>query len=154
MTEQEICEQFVKTMQRMERVGDSLFSDKLTHNEFIALCILSEEQKKQNEEQGIYVSMLASGMQSSTPAVSRLLRAMEEKGLIERKVDRKDRRNTFVSITEEGQVALKEKFAWMGDVFMNAVHRIGFEKMESMLTLLEDFASEMEEKIKEMKQHV
>ena len=42
MTEQEICEQFVKTMQRMERVGDSLFSDKLTHNEFIALCILSE----------------------------------------------------------------------------------------------------------------
>ena len=37
---------------------------------------------------------------------------------------------------------------------MNAVHRIGFEKMESMLTLLEDFASEMEEKIKEMKQHV
>ena len=106
-----------------------MFSDKLTHNEFIALCILSEEQKKQKEEQGIYVSMLASGMQSSTPAVSRLLRAMEEKGLIERKVDRKDRRNTFVSITEEGQVALKEKLAWMGDVFMNSVHRIVFEKI-------------------------
>ena len=155
MTEQEICEQFLKAMQSLGRVGDSLFSEKLTHNEFVALCILSEAQKREKqEEKGIYVSMLVSGMQSSAPAVSRLLRTMEEEELIERRVDRKDRRNTFVSITEKGQKTLQEKFDWMGTIFVNAIHKIGADKMEVMLALLEDFASGMEERIKEMKQHV
>lgn len=153
MTEQEICEQFLKVMRRMEKVGDDLFSDKLTNNEFIALCILEEEQKKQKEGTGIYVSMLAAGMKSSSPAVSRLLRTMEEKGFVERSVDKNDRRNTFVCITEQGKRVHSEKIGWMGEIFMDTIHQIGFEKMGEMLRLLENFAQRMEEQIKEMKRH-
>ena len=157
MSEEEIFGQFMRTMRSMGKVGDDLFSDRLTNNEFVALCILSDVQKKQQKEQtepGIYVSVLAATMHSSMPAVSRLLRAMEEKGWIERSVDRKDRRNTFVRITEEGRQMQQEQIAWMGGIFMDTIRKIGTEKMGAMLSLLENFALEMEEKIKEMKQHV
>ena len=36
------------------------------------------------------------------PAVSRTLRGLEEKGYVERSADKKDRRNTYISLTEQG----------------------------------------------------
>ena len=34
--------------------------------------------------------------------MSRTLRGLEEKGYVERSVDKKDRRNTYISLTEKG----------------------------------------------------
>ena len=47
-------------------------------------------------------SELAAKTKTLPPAVSRTLRGLEEKGYVERSVDKKDRRNTYISLTEKG----------------------------------------------------
>ena len=50
-------------------------------------------------------SDIAKRLGITAPAVSKMLRSMEEKGYVERRVDEKDRRNTRVSITPDGKEA-------------------------------------------------
>lgn len=148
MTEEEICEQFPKIMDRLGKVSMSMLLGDLTRNEFIALNVIHGYAKEHKEVKGIYVSGLAAAMNSSAPAISRLLRTLEERGLIERSVDRKDRRNTFVSMTDSGERIRKEGMNRLGKVFVNVIHRMGNESMEVMLRMFEEFARILEEEAK------
>ena len=44
----------------------------------------------------------------SMPAVSQILNSLEEKGLIERKMDRNDRRVVYASLTPKGNQLLED----------------------------------------------
>ena len=60
------------------------------------------------QEKKITTSGLAERMQVKSSAISRTLKNLEEKGLVERTVNKADRRNTYVELTEKGNVTLKE----------------------------------------------
>lgn len=84
-------------------------------------------------ERGVRVSQLVRSMELPPPAVSRGLRILDNKGYVVRTVDVRDRRNTFVSLTESGRAVLREAndiidgfseavFANMGDEVMGRLN--------------------------------
>ena len=154
MTEQEICKQFGRVMQRIGKVSSELAFGNLTQNEFFALNIIRGFEEEHQDVKGIYVSTLGMLMKSSMPAVSRLLRTMEGKGLLERVTDPQDRRNTYVFITEQGEETRTKGMKQMGNLFLQVLRQMGSENMVSMLKLMQEYADIMEDKVKEMKKHV
>lgn len=71
-------------------------------------------------EEGISVSALARELDMPMPAVSRMMRHMEDRGLIERRILPQDRRSILVTVTQKG----KEE----ADDFMERLHGF-FQKL-------------------------
>lgn len=97
--------EFFRVNQRLRKVHMTEAFAELPRGEFFALDMLWEHQAKHPAAEGMYASELAQVLRSSPPAVSRGLKALEQKGYIERRVDRADRRNTYIRITPLGNEA-------------------------------------------------
>ena len=87
-------------------------------------------------------------MQAPAPAVSRGLRSLEARKLIIRRVDEKDRRNTFVELTEEGIELTKHIELVMTDFADAVFERVGAESFaqlnQSMRILVDASQAEIE----------
>lgn len=71
------------------------------------MFILNEaDSRAKNQCDEISVSELAQRHHVSPPAISRTLKKLEKKGFAKRVTSDKDRRNTYVTITERGRAAL------------------------------------------------
>ena len=97
--------------------------------------------------QGVRVSDIVRCRKIPAPAVSRSLRTLEQKGYIIRSVDRQDRRNTYVELTEAGTKVFKETEAIMND-FADAVFgQMGDENMKKLNAILRKFLETAEKEI-------
>ncbi len=106
-------------------------------------CVGKEKQRK-----GVRVSELAQEMCVVTPAASRTLKGLEERGMIERTVDTEDRRNTYVFLTEKGKKVLADTEQIMDD-FSNAVfEHLDEEKMKHLIAYLKEIYEVSEQEIK------
>lgn len=153
MTEEEISRAFPQIMHKMGKLSvDAVIGRDMTQNEFIALNILHDYKKENKESQGIYVSTLSAVMRTSVSGISRMLRVMEDRGLIERSVDREDRRNTFVSITDQGESLRTEGMERVEKIFHTVSVRLGLDKVDYLIGLLTDFVEIMQEETEKLKQ--
>ena len=97
----------------------------LNKGEFVLMNGIYHVQKKIGSEHGVKMSDLAEYTHALPPAVSRSIKALEQKGYVRRFVDQNDRRNTLVEITESGQEVLQES----NDIMDEFIHRV-FEKTD------------------------
>lgn len=90
------------------------------------------------EEKPVLPSELSEALESSTARISALLAALEKKGQIERNIDKSDRRNILVTLTQEGRIraeketkeierSMSQIFAEMGKE--NTINFISLTKM-------------------------
>lgn len=86
----------------------------------------------------ITTSGLAEEMQVKSSAISRTLKNLEEKGLIERTVNKADRRNTYVELTERGNVVLKECKNTVDELMEAVFTRMKQEDVEELIKYLEE----------------
>ena len=61
------------------------------------------------EKEELTVSELTAKLKAKGPAVSRTLKTLEDKGYIERDVNKADRRNTYVKLTASGEQKQEEQ---------------------------------------------
>lgn len=129
-------ELFKTAMQfRKLHVKGALFD--MSHFEYCTLrnIEMCEEEGNKNDEK-VKVSMISNKMHMNNTAVSRSLKALEADGLIERTVNTKDRRVTYVSITEKGHKELDEAKK-AEDEFKDAVFsQIDDTQIQQMVELL------------------
>lgn len=127
-------EALIRALRRFGRLntGQIVELEGLTQGEFFCLGMLREHLKDHPE--GMYVWELARHMRVSPPGASRMLRGMERKGYIERSVDRADRRNTYIRITEAGGAAWDRASARVERFMGRVTLRMG---QEDLLTLIE-----------------
>lgn len=97
----------------------------LNQGEFVLMNGIYHVQKKTGSSDGVKMSELAEYAHALPPAVSRSVKALEEKGYVRRLVSQKDRRNTTVQITESGQEILQES----NDIVNEFIRRV-FEKTD------------------------
>ena len=71
--------------------------------EFAVLEMIHKLSAQHDAIYGAAISDLQKKMEILPSALSRLLRGMAEKGLCVRRIDPKDRRSSYVSLTEAGQ---------------------------------------------------
>ena len=95
----EIAEKFHRMRQLMMHLPSKLG---VSHSEFCTMNIISES----DSPDGIAVSAIAAALEVTPPAVSRMLKSLEERGLIERRVNAFNRRSTVVKLTKNGEKLL------------------------------------------------
>lgn len=144
----EIQEEFLKTGGRFGKMRyEALFHD-ISRREYEMLAAISRYMEENKEAKGIYVSRLAGMLKVSSPAVSRMVGMLEEKGYIQRAVDKEDRRNTYVYLTESGMTKRTATEQVMQNIFRKVFLRMGEKNMQEMLKLWNQLADIIEEEIK------
>lgn len=130
----------------------ALLPENISKNEFATLmCIEHGAGRKEGSK--ISVSALARDLHVTTPAVSRTLKGLEEKGLVFREVDTKDRRNTFVTVTENGRIVRKEAEEEMSDFFTTVIQNMEPEEIERLIDYLHQFFQTAQEELDRRKQN-
>lgn len=81
------------------------------------------------------VSQIARKLYVSPPAISRKLKTLREKQLIETVTDEDDRRNTYLIATEKGKAALQENFNQVTAFLNRALARMEPEEIDQFYTL-------------------
>lgn len=85
---------------------------------------------------GVTVSYLSRTTHNSMPAVSQLLKGLEEKGIVVRVPAKSDRRKVYVRLTEQGQSTVKEAGRTFFELLDEVADRMGKEDTERLIYLL------------------
>ncbi|PTX04657.1 homoprotocatechuate degradation operon regulator HpaR [Pararhodobacter aggregans] len=83
-------------------------------------------------------SLLAERACLQLPSLTRILRAMEDQGLVTRATAAEDRRRSIVTISEAGQQVIEDHAQANRALFARLEARFGKDRMEVLLDLLED----------------
>lgn len=113
-------------MNRLRKIQIFQLYPELTQGEAQLLTVVACRQD------GITVSALAKQLDMPAPAVSRMMRGMESKGLIQRDILPRDRRNIIVTATPKGKEAcneLKERFHCFFSELLKTVPSEDFDKL-------------------------
>ena len=149
MESMDLVKQFMKAMARFRKMDYSVLHPGAGNGEFAAL--ISRHSRQCGALYGVYVSELLKVMDVSAPALSRLLRSMEQKGLCVREIDPEDRRSTCVHLTPKGQQARDKGHTLMLGFASRVVDGMGEEEFRQMIALWNRFGDVMEEEISALK---
>lgn len=139
----DLQEQLITAQHRFMKMHRDLYFTGLRKSEFVMLEII--ERENGNREQGVLASDIAKRLRITAPAVSKMLRSMEEKGYVERRVDEKDRRNTRVSITPDGKEAEQQVRRQMQEFITGVIERLGEERTKELIHLMNRYTEIMQE---------
>lgn len=146
MEQEKNMKPFLRVMHRFGRVcTNSISTNELTKAEFFCLGAICNAGKEQPERDGIYVWELAQRTHALPPAVSRTLRELEERGYIERSVDREDRRNIKVLPTQAGLAVWTKAEKVADDFGLRVLERMGRENMDQLISLCDRLCDIIEE---------
>ena len=151
MESMNLVKQFMKAMSRFRKMDYSVLHPGDGNGEFAALELISCHSRQQGTLYGVYVSELLKVMDVSAPALSRLLRSMEQKGLCVRELAPDDRRSTCVHLTPAGQLARDRGHTLMLGFASRVVKGMGEEEFRQMIALWNRFGDVMESEISALK---
>lgn len=121
--------------QAMSQFRKLKFSDmfpKISRAEFFTMNMIMDKE----DEGEITVSELATKAHVLPPAMSRTIRGLENKGYVERNVNKNDRRNTYVELTDAGrEITLRTRNTMrdFGHAVMNQVDEEEIKRLTAYL---------------------
>lgn len=98
-----------------------------------------------SRNEGIRISHLRDSMSMTMPAVSQLVRILEEKGLVIRENAPKDRRVTLVTVTEKGEQVLRDSQKQFNQMLNWLIERYGPEELEQLIQMLKRLSKTIRE---------
>ncbi|WP_052343498.1 MarR family winged helix-turn-helix transcriptional regulator [Bacillus massiliigorillae] len=99
----------------------------------VLLCISDEAEPPLNE---MKVSGISKRLRVSTPSITQLLNKLEKDGLIERRMDERDRRVVLVKLTSEGKLIAQDARKHFVQVFSDLSEYLGTEDSKELVRLL------------------
>lgn len=146
MKEENHKEQLVNLMRKIKKLNIYLLEG-INHSDFHMFKEINRIQSNVDVPQ-VNVSDLAEELKVSVPAVSKKLKSLEERGYIERIIDKNNRRNTFVILTKDGQEKF-DKAEKVMDNYMNKVFiAMGKEETETLIRLSYKLYNIMENEVR------
>lgn len=136
------------------KVDKILLSQGLTRLELFAIQQIYEATNGDQEEKGIYVSVLAKKMDIVLSSASRTLNSLEKRGLISREIDPDNRRNICVMLTEKGCFVRKKCLEKVNHMVGRVVEGMGMEDMDQLITLWNRFIDQMECAVNDMTEEI
>ncbi|MBP1737057.1 MAG: hypothetical protein H6Q60_938 [Oscillospiraceae bacterium] len=147
MDQERLREEYLRVTHRMGKLrmtSAAALLTEVTQLELLALERLSDTSRNDSPSKGMYVSTLARNLRVSPPAVSRMLRGMEGKGLITRTVDEANRRNTYILLTEKGKAVRERSVGQMEEFFKHVFIAMGEDDALQFLKLWNRYVDLME----------
>ncbi|WP_093993522.1 homoprotocatechuate degradation operon regulator HpaR [Flavimaricola marinus] len=120
-------------------IREMLAKTGLTEQQWRVLRVLSEFGPQDATELSERACLLL-------PSLTRMVRSMAEKGLITREQDQSDRRRQMLAITDAGQRIIDDNYEQGLRVVEGFKARLGEDKYEQLLDLLELFSDPPERK--------
>lgn len=142
----EVCSGILLSMERLSRIKSDGVIIGMTPSEFSVLCC-AEQYPRKNNGAAASVAEIAARMGVSVPAVSRTLRFLQERSLIERTVDEDDRRSVRVTITEEGREQLRDNMTRVVAALNRILSVFTEDEMRTIAELYSKFASATEKQL-------
>ncbi|MDZ4094776.1 MAG: homoprotocatechuate degradation operon regulator HpaR [Paracoccaceae bacterium] len=84
------------------------------------------------------LTQLAAAACLQAPSLTRIMRTMDEDGLVSRATDPVDRRKAIVTISEAGRQVITDHVAQSNAIFARLAALYGKDKLETLLDLLDD----------------
>ena len=116
MDYQKLTFEFIEKLQELNKIQRQKDIDMELHGEPLVLrCIYQSNG-------GIWPKEIGEFMGVTSARVANVLNNLEDKGLITREIDKDDRRNIIVKVTQEGEIAAKEsmrQFMEKAEVVLN-----------------------------------
>lgn len=125
-----IKEEFLEVMANRKRVNFSILIPSLSRIEFHILIILLQKEGIGSE---MKVTDIVKESDDSMPAISRALRGMEKRGLIERVTNPNDRRGQYVKSTPDGIKTIREAQSIIDDFTEAVIQSVGEKEMENFI---------------------
>lgn len=116
----------------------------LKGSEIMLLFVLNEAQNRFPE--GVPVSELSKTLSVRPPSITPLLAGLEEKQLLERTMDRNDRRIVRVRLQEKGQKVIDEQEHHVVERVREMVESLGVEKAAMLTELINEAFAYIEKK--------
>ncbi|WP_343209795.1 MarR family winged helix-turn-helix transcriptional regulator [Anaerolentibacter hominis] len=151
MEEAETIREMMESMRRFRKLNHSAMHMYLhvSQGEFFVLGLLYSFR---NKGHAASVSSMADQLEMSMPAVSRILRSLEEKDYIIRSTDRADRRNTFVEMTSRGEKEFAQAFRQVHDYWEGVMKRLGYADTAAFLYLMNRLLEAMQKQLETCEQ--
>lgn len=138
-------ERLMKIFRQMMKVDFTVYLQEVSREEFFMLGVIDEYLTSHQKEEGISVSAIAKALDVSSPAVSRMLKGMEEKKYIKRKTSEQNRRSTLVRLTVSGNDVYRQSKKQLDIMFAKVMDRMGEEDMEELFRICSRLAEAFEE---------
>lgn len=97
------------------------------------------------------ITDIADNLHVSSPAVSRTITALENRGYVERYIDKLNRRCTGVRLTPLGEQVYEQECRQLHNFTSNVLDRMGEEKMRELISLSNELIVTVSEEIKTIK---
>lgn len=107
-------------------------------SEFVMLMTVDSNIEKKGRAT---VSAISKEMRMTSAAASKTIGVLEDNGLIEKKVNKDDKRQAYIEITEKGKKQLDSIKIEMGDFTDAVFSRFGKENADKLLELFEQIYS-------------
>lgn len=122
----------------------------LTKSEFMTMMTI-DTCLKNKQDRKVNINEITDRIHTLPQAISRNLKNLEEKKYIKRSVDPNDRRNIKVSITAEGENALKETEDSLDDFTSAVFHQIDPETKRMLISYLHELYDIAKKELQERK---
>lgn len=147
--ETQLMRDLLYTLMEGRQTTTSTLNDKdLPLAEFIALAQI--EPNREDSPENVYADDLQQVLFVSKPAISQMLKSLEKKGYIRRDINLRNRRKLNVTLTTQGQKALKSARTYYSVAMGRISERFGDDKTHQLTTLLSEFTSIAREVRKDM----
>ena len=124
----------ISMIKRLNSITLNPLIDEINSSEYVILNIVF---KMNNEKSNslVKVSEISKKLNVSTPSVTKVLNSLEKKGFVIREIDKENRRNTFVYLTEKGVEIKEQNDKILAKFIENVYERVGRENIVQFLEL-------------------
>ena len=143
----ELYGEFFSSIHQFRKLNVASILPDISQSEFAAM----NEIMDKGEDGKITISELACKSKVHSSAISRTLHCLEEKGYIERSIDKNDRRNICVELTEEGKRVTTEARQIMCDYVKAVVEHLENRELERLIAYMNKIYSVAEKEIEARK---
>ena len=126
----------VSMIKRLHSITFNPLIDEVNSSEYGILKLVCKINSEQNNP-CVIVSDISKRLNVSAPSVTKVLNSLEKKGLVERKIDNENRRNTIVYLTKKGKEIKEQNDKILAKFIENVYEHVGRENIVQFMQLSE-----------------
>ena len=138
--DKQILKRFMMIGRQMQKINRDMILQEcdIKQNEFAVLHMLERYQQKGVQE--MKISDVAKHLKNATSTISPIIQSLVEKEFISRTTSKEDRRVAMIVLTDKGNEQLKQIMQRISRQFNEVLARLGTEKTEQLLDLLDELS--------------
>ena len=142
-----LYEEMFRAMNQFRKLKFAEMFPELCKTDFFVMCTIMDK----GDNGQITISELASRAKMLPSAISRTLKGLEERGYVERNVNKNDRRNTYVELTDAGKLVTEEARKTMAEFGKSVMAQVDEDDMKRLICYLDNIYRIAEKEIETRK---